>query len=412
MDGTQTFLATHGDASKAVAGDTLLIDDEQMTVLTQGDNSDQDHDTPTTVVRAVNISLGVEHKVGAKIYRLRREANTLAESGASVLIGRCGEQGYQSFKGTIDEVRIWKIGRMGWQIAELQGAPPPDDALGLIANWRFEDGVGGKTAFDDKGQNHGHLIHNNLDKIPEMWTPSELTAMWTLYINGVAVEGVEGDLATYGGYGDVGASFGARPHKSNSSNLLGWPNFPGLPPSPSSPNTAPDGAFFRGRLDEVRIWNKERTAQEIHDNLYRPLSDNEEDLVGYWRLDASTPDGLVDQTIYQRHGVLHGPQFVTSTAPIGNEGPEVLNAYGGISKPLFNVAITSTPVAIEYGDMQTDASGARIGVMKRCYAFFDNSAKAVQMSTGFKVGDMDLQFVGQIQTAPTLIGYIEGQAKT
>ncbi|NIV32885.1 MAG: hypothetical protein GWN58_26585, partial [Anaerolineae bacterium] len=32
----------------------------------------------------------------------------------------------------------------------------------------------------------------------------------------------------------------------------------------------------------------------------------------------------------------------------------------------------------------------------------------IQLVTGFKVGDLELNFVGQVQTAPTLIGYIEG----
>ncbi len=55
--------------------------------------------------------------------------------------------------------------------------------------------------------------------------------------------------------------------------------------------------------------------------------------------------------------------------------------------------------------MQWDGEGNLFGVMKRCYIFQDD---ALQLVTGFKVGDLELNFVGQVQTAPTLIGYIEG----
>lgn len=43
--------------------------------------------------------------------------------------------------------------------------------------------------------------------------------------------------------------------------------------------------WFVGRIDEIRIWNVSRSAEEIERDMNRPLSGNEAGLVGYWNLD-------------------------------------------------------------------------------------------------------------------------------
>lgn len=51
---------------------------------------------------------------------------------------------------------------------------------------------------------------------------------------------------------------------------------------------------FRGSLDEVRVWNKARTSNEVIDNYQKMLLGNETNLVGYYRLDndALTVNGV------------------------------------------------------------------------------------------------------------------------
>jgi hypothetical protein len=50
-------------------------------------------------------------------------------------------------------------------------------------------------------------------------------------------------------------------------------------------------AFYRGLLDEVRLWNSARTSQQITDNFPRNLNRTEPGLVGFW--DFNEGDGLV-----------------------------------------------------------------------------------------------------------------------
>lgn len=50
--------------------------------------------------------------------------------------------------------------------------------------------------------------------------------------------------------------------------------------------------FFDGMIDEVRVWNDIRTADEIKANWKRELVGDEANLVGYWKLNNS----LLDET--------------------------------------------------------------------------------------------------------------------
>jgi hypothetical protein len=54
--------------------------------------------------------------------------------------------------------------------------------------------------------------------------------------------------------------------------------------------------WFKGKLYDVRIWNKVRTAQEIADNYQTMLQGNEDGLVANWALNRRTGDTFYDIT--------------------------------------------------------------------------------------------------------------------
>lgn len=60
----------------------------------------------------------------------------------------------------------------------------------------------------------------------------------------------------------------------------------------------------------------------------------------------------------------------------------------------------------EYGDLQLDDAGILNGVLKRCYSYVRDGRW--HLVTGFKVGDLRTTWIGQVQFAPQLKGYIEG----
>lgn len=62
--------------------------------------------------------------------------------------------------------------------------------------------------------------------------------------------------------------------------------------------------FFNGEIDDVRFWNTERTTEEIHDAMSKPLKGDEENLLGYWPLDNGLRRIAPDVTELAGHGHL------------------------------------------------------------------------------------------------------------
>jgi len=62
--------------------------------------------------------------------------------------------------------------------------------------------------------------------------------------------------------------------------------------------------FFKGQLDEVRIWAVARTQAQIQANMHQFLQGNESGLVGYWRFDEGTGMTAYDSTSNNNHGTL------------------------------------------------------------------------------------------------------------
>jgi hypothetical protein len=78
--------------------------------------------------------------------------------------------------------------------------------------------------------------------------------------------------------------------------------------------------FFQGKMDELRIWKKVLTEEEIRKDMCRTLTGNEADLIGYWNFDETSGNVVKDKSTNHFHGELKGnPQRIYSGAPIGNE---------------------------------------------------------------------------------------------
>jgi hypothetical protein len=67
-----------------------------------------------------------------------------------------------------------------------------------------------------------------------------------------------------------------------------------------------DGTWFGGQIDEVRIWNVARSADQINATMNRLLTGKEESLVGYWPLDEDSSSAITDFSGENHYGSLHG----------------------------------------------------------------------------------------------------------
>jgi hypothetical protein len=74
--------------------------------------------------------------------------------------------------------------------------------------------------------------------------------------------------------------------------------------------------FFQGQIDDVRIWNRARSATEIQTSMTRRLSGNEAGLVGYWFFDESSGGTASDRTIHNHTAMIMGAQWRSPGAPL------------------------------------------------------------------------------------------------
>ncbi|HSG44004.1 MAG TPA: LamG-like jellyroll fold domain-containing protein [Anaerolineales bacterium] len=296
-----------------------------------------------------------------------RQPIDIGSNSKSVKIG-------QFFEGVITEVRIWNTARAKADI----GKKLTGNEKGLVSWWRFEEGKGNK-AFDSKSRNHA-----TINGAKWVNSPDPQGSTFNLYLNGQP-------QATDLSMGKMAETWKA----STDQFTLGARKLEGG-----------HDKYFPGNLEEVRIWGTTRTKEQIQDNLFRRILGEKEDLIAYYTFDAETEDQISDYSLRGNHlNLSSGAAHVLSTAPVGDDTPQVRSALAGIRTP-FSGKVGSTPVVQEYADMQQDNQGNLIGVFKRCYSYIQDGKW--QIITGYKVGDMVTEWIGQVQFAPQLIGFIEG----
>lgn len=75
---------------------------------------------------------------------------------------------------------------------------------------------------------------------------------------------------------------------------------------------APPQDAFDGIIDEVRLWHCARTQSQIQLNMYRELTGNEPDLMGYWTFNEGAGDIAFDYSPNSNDGFISGAVWVDS----------------------------------------------------------------------------------------------------
>ena len=108
--------------------------------------------------------------------------------------------------------------------------------------------------------------------------------------------------------------------------------------------TAPAaGWYFKGSLDEARVWNKCLTPAEVAANWDTQISPSADNLMGYWRMNEGTGTTLTDLSGENYHGTLYplpsgsGPSWST----LGPETlPVELSSFTGFLNAYHDVVLT------------------------------------------------------------------------
>jgi hypothetical protein len=313
---------------------------------------------------------------------------TVTRSKAALSLGRAlsggtNDQPTAHLRGGLSDVRLWNRALGKGTIAQaFASRTPPSTSDGLVASWNFTEQTG-RLAADGRGNSNALLSSSSL------WSHFYDGARLSLFVDGKAVSAVAVNPGDCGDYGPSQFRIGAN---LDGSGAYGNP--------------------FLGVIDEIRVWKVSRTHEQLTDNMNRYLTGWDKDLAGYWCFDAGSGDRVTDVAGHGNDAVFEyvssvpaRPEWIPSSAPISNEAPPVKNALGGLDAAYVRI-LGEGPAVFEYSDTQVDAHGNYVSVMKRGYAFVANG----QLNTwvGYKVGDLQRVYIGQVQTKPSLMGFIEG----
>lgn len=281
----------------------------------------------------------------------------------------------QFFQGVMTGVRIWQVALTAAQIQQSIAQLQNYSTNGVISEWWFTE-QSGATAADMESNNNGTLSRN------DMWTLIGPLSSMQLYANGNLLVTAPAAAGAVSGYPTGDQQFTVGGCMKNGALING----------------------FDGQMDEIRIWNTARSNGQLDGARFTPLSGDEPGLIAYWNFDDQK---AIDETGRGNNGAFTGttpPSTVASSAPISNEGPYVLNVYGG-SATSWQLPLLRRSAVLEYGDTSRLSDGTLSATLARGYYFVSD---VLVLPAGISVGLLRLTYLGQVQTNPTLDGYIEG----
>jgi len=113
--------------------------------------------------------------------------------------------------------------------------------------------------------------------------------------------------------------------------------------------STPDGSYFNGRIDELRIWQTARTQHQVRDYMHRVVAASTAGLGAYYRFDLARGSTVYDETANDNDGTLHSAVLRDSTTPFSGDMAGLANlraAWIGMKTPS-----ASGRMAIEDGDI-------------------------------------------------------------
>lgn len=73
--------------------------------------------------------------------------------------------------------------------------------------------------------------------------------------------------------------------------------------------------YFKGSMDEIRIWSHARSADQIQGHMHRYLAGSEAGLCGYWKMDRGFGNRLLDSAGNGNPGTIRGASWTLVSSP-------------------------------------------------------------------------------------------------
>ncbi|KAF5620263.1 hypothetical protein F52700_11585 [Fusarium sp. NRRL 52700] len=277
----------------------------------------------------------------------------------------------------------------------------------VIGSWSCRD-ASGYSLVNDLGRNHGKFQGEEIGWVISPYKPD---LQLSIFVNAIRIEHKQ---LSDSHRALLTQTTPAGPHQLTFGNVL---------VAGGSDDTRFLGLAdnFTGEFDELRVWNVPRSREDICDSMHTRLLEVTSDIAIYLPFDESGNTGsdiagqgtntiLLDKSVnrYSLTPLLGaGIRKRLSHAPVGLDSPCIHQSLSAISGELRGATISAGPSVAEYGDLQADSSGSMGGSYKRAYSYIEDNGKWC-LVTGFRVGVLKTEWVCNVQTDPTLIGFIEG----
>ncbi|ETR68541.1 MAG: hypothetical protein OMM_10416, partial [Candidatus Magnetoglobus multicellularis str. Araruama] len=98
----------------------------------------------------------------------------------------------------------------------------------------------------------------------------------------------------------INASLEAERLVNGTLNVFNTPFFIGVNPDSGI------GNYYKGFMDDLRLWRTARTEADIQQHYQRKIRGNEDDLVAWWNFDYPDEAEVLDTSIHQLHGIANG----------------------------------------------------------------------------------------------------------
>ncbi|KAF8307722.1 hypothetical protein DL93DRAFT_2159383 [Clavulina sp. PMI_390] len=299
---------------------------------------------------------------------------------APLVLGK-NANGRRGVFGTVSELRVFSS---ALKLEDsMYAAPSAVNRSSLVGWWRFNEGTG-RVLSDDVGQNNGKIT----ETFSWCCAPNPLDSRLKVLINGKTVP-IQPQ-----------ASAARPPPLSDLALQIGINDMP--KPTPWL------------LMDELRIWRAARDLEEISDGMHGQANEPDTRLCAYYSMDETkiidgetcVPD--LSGSGWHLAGIISLPEVVPSTAPVSFDAPLVCDGLGAFPSAWTGPEdrTQSTPSVTEYGTVYRNTDGPLRGTLKRCYSTIVQGKW--HLTTGFKIGTLISEWVAQVQTNPTLMGYVEG----
>ncbi|HNW60910.1 MAG TPA: FlgD immunoglobulin-like domain containing protein [bacterium] len=101
---------------------------------------------------------------------------------------------------------------------------------------------------------------------------------------------------------------------------------------------------FNGMIDEVSVWDRALSPQEIRENMHCKDPAVTANLKAHWHFDEGSGNIAWDQTLHKNHGTIYGASWKTSTVPVssGQSQTRVVGSTGWVEFKNVDLSLNIT----------------------------------------------------------------------